>query len=304
MKKYIVTSCFLIAIGLLLWYLFSTKPEATSSIQFSMLDIGQGDSLLLRTPDHITILIDTGAGHQVVDALSNAMPWNDHHIDYLLLTHPDLDHYGGAQWILDRYTVGQILYNGDEVNGSDGFRKLLGDIRARNIPLRAVHQGEQFRWASGIRWKLLWPPAQYKAPSTNAGCVVSKISWGREDILLPCDLPSEQEAIMMRQVDVSAEILKAGHHGSKYSSATDFLAAVNPSWCLISAGRDNRYGHPNPAAMIRLRRTGCQVLTTIDQGTVQLAISSTSIDYLSPTDHRFLGLPMGPLLAILNPLYH
>lgn len=304
MKKYLVTSIFVIIIVSLVVVIVRTRSVATPSIQFAMLDVGQGDSLLIRTPDNITILIDTGAGHQVVDALSAALPWNDHHIDYLLLTHPDLDHYGGAQWLLDRYTISHILYNGDETNGSAGFAKLLADIRARNITLQAVHQGQQFRWASGIRWKLLWPPSDFRPPSSNAGCVVSKISWGQEDILLPCDLPSEQEALMMRQVDVGAEILKAGHHGSKYSSASDFLAAVNPRWCLISAGKDNRYGHPNPAALIRLRRTGCQVLSTIDLGTVRFEISSTSVHYIPHQSGYWLGLPMGPLLAILNPLYH
>ena len=303
MRKIVISFLAPVLLGLLALMIYRSVGN-NPSLLLSVLDIGQGDSIVVRTPDNITLVIDASSGHQEVDALAAVLPWNDRRIDYLLLTHPDLDHYGGAQWLLERYTIGQVLYNGDEINGSAGFKKLLAEIRKRQIPLRKVGAGETLRWSSGVRWQFLWPPAGYAAPSTNAGCVVSKVSWGREAVLLPCDLPSEQENELIKQQDVEAAILKAGHHGSKFSSSANFLQTVSPQWCLISAGRDNRYGHPNPAAVLRLRRTGCQLLSTIDSGTLTFRLSSTSIDYPNGSSRTFFGLPIPPFLAILNSLHN
>ncbi|MFH0874232.1 MAG: MBL fold metallo-hydrolase [Candidatus Komeilibacteria bacterium] len=302
MKKAAISLLVITMITLLGLTVGSQLISSDSTLEISVLDVGQGDSIVVRTPDNVSLVIDASAGHQEVDALAKILPWNQRHLDYLLITHPDLDHYGGARWLLERYTIGQVLYNGNEANVSAGFKQFLADIRQRGIPLRLVQAGEVIQWPSGVHWKFLWPPADYQADNTNASCVVSKISWGSEDLLLPGDLPSEQEAILLTQQDVSAEIVKAGHHGSKFSSSSAWLQAVSPEWCLISAGRDNSYGHPNYAALQRLQHTGCRILSTIDNGTLSFRFSSTSIDYLTAPGWDFFGLPMAPLLAILNPL--
>lgn len=243
-------------------------PNKPQLLTVTALDIGQGDSIFIRTPDNVTILIDGGSDNQVVVRLGEVIPWWQHHIDYVVLTHSDHDHYGGLQSVIEKYDVGEFWYNGDQSNNSSSYQSLLNSVKSRKISSRVIRQGDEWNWPSGVRLHWLWP-ITVEDGERNSGSLVGRLSWGSEDVLLTGDLPSEQEQqIITTGQIVESEILKVGHHGSKNSSSKEFLDAVQPNLCLISAGRDNSYGHPHPETLKRLTDAHCQIVSTITSGDV------------------------------------
>ncbi len=253
----------------------ATPPE----LQVYFLDIGQGDSILIETPEHVSILVDAGSDGRVVQQLGEVLPWWQRKIDYILWTHPDHDHYGGFQSVLQKYQIGQALWNGDE-DSSRAFQSLLQEVRQRNIPLRKISQGDVFQWSSGTSLRIVWPPESYLSKDKNNRSITGLLSYGNEDYLLTGDLPQAEEAQMMGQYpSLTAEVLKVGHHGSKGSSGAGFLAALRPQYCIISVGKDNTYGHPNPEAIQRLKDAHCEIHTTADEGRVTVMTDGSTLTY-------------------------
>jgi len=221
LSSIILVGCLLLAILVLLappihW------PSRPKLLEVTVLDIGQGDSIFIRTPDGVTILVDGGRDNQVINRLADVIPWWQHKIDYLVSTHSDLDHYGGLEGVAQKYQIGEFWYNGDESNKATSYQSLLASLKQKQIPLRVIRQGEEFHWPSGVILHWLWPVA-IKDGERNEGSLVGRLSWGAQDVLLTGDLPSEQEQLILASGQiVEAEILKVGHHGSKNSSSADF----------------------------------------------------------------------------------
>jgi competence protein ComEC len=291
----------LIGLGLLLIAIIlvvapPSWPSAQSHrLTVTALDVGQGDSVFIRTPEGVTILIDSGPDNQVVQRLAAVMPWWQHKIDYLVLTHSHLDHYGGLQSVIEKYQVGEFWYSGDESNHTASYRSLFGSLHDRQIPVKTIRQGDEWQWDSGVRLHWLWPVA-IPPGDPNAISLVGRLSWGSEDVLLVGDLPSAQEQLLLDSGQaVEAEVLKVGHHGSKYSSSPSFLAAVHPQLCLISAGKDNSFGHPHAETLKRLHDVNCQTDTTIEDGSMTVELTTSTWRW-----YRSADLPSSLFLGILK----
>lgn len=269
-RNFIVT---LVAVSFLVWLGW---PEARL-LRVSFLNIGQGDATFIRTPEDVTILIDGGPDNTVVNELGRVMPWWKRRLDYVIVSHSDSDHYFGLLGVLEKYQVGEVWFNGFK-DDSSGFRLLLQEIDRRQIPLHTVSAGRSLRWASGVELEVLWPRADFTAPDDNAASVVIRVSWGDVDYLLPADLPAAEEGDLLTAKDrLAADVLEPGHHGSKTSSSMVFLRAVSPRYCVISAGADNRYGHPHPITLERLSLVGCRILQTAVDGTITFANNSSTV---------------------------
>ncbi len=292
----ILVGCLLILILLVLappldW---STRPKL---LTVTTLDVGQGDSIFIRTPDGITLLIDGGADNQVLQRLADVIPWWQRKIDYLVLTHSDHDHYGGLESVVQKYQIAEFWYNGDQSNQAASYQSLLTSLRKRQIPLRVIRQGDEWRWPSRVQLYWLWP-LSIEDGERNSGSLVSRLSWGTEDVLLTGDLPSEQEQMILDSGQtMEAEILKVGHHGSKNSSSNNFLSQVQPDLCLISAGQDNSYGHPHPETLKRLQDVSCQIISTIDSGSMTIELGTSTWHWYPASD-----LPRSAFLGILKTL--
>ncbi len=271
----------------------SIPASSSQKLTVTTLDIGQGDSIFVRTPENITILIDGGKDNQVTNRLSQVIPWWQRQIDYLVLTHSDLDHYGGLESVVRKYQIGEFWFNGDLDNSAASYQSLIRTLRDRGVPLHLIRQGEEYHWDSGVSLHWLWP-VRYQSGQRNEASLVGRLSWGSEDVLLTGDLPSAQEqSILQSGQTVEAEVLKVGHHGSKNSSAADFLAAVQPKLCLISAGKDNSYGHPHADTLKRLHDVNCQIISTIDTGSMTLELTTSSWRWYPTADlpnNLFLGI--------------
>ncbi len=252
---------------------YPPKPE----LEVYFLDIGQGDSILIETPEHVTMLVDAGSDGRVVQQLGAVLPWWQRKIDYILWTHPDHDHYGGFQSVLQKYSIGEALWNGDQ-DPSAAFQGLLRDVRDRHIPLLKIAQGDVFQWPSGVSLHIVWPPTSYLSKDKNNRSLTGLLSFGSEDFLLTGDLPQAEETLMMSQYpNLTAEVLKVGHHGSKNSSGSAFLAQLRPQYCIISVGKGNRYGHPAPETLQRLQEARCEIHTTEDEGRMSIATDGRAL---------------------------
>lgn len=261
--------------------LINFETEHNDQIILTMLDVGQGDGLLIRLPNGQKMLIDGGPDNSLAYVLAEALPWWERRIDYLVMTHADKDHYAGFSSLLDRYEIGEFWSSGDQ-NSAPEFQYFMTTLKKHQVPIKIKIAGEEFFWPEGIKLSVLWPPASDK-PDGNPSSLVLRLIWGESEVLLTGDLEIKQEEQLLAQGQtVVADILKVSHHGSNGGSGQQWLTAVQPKICLISAGLDNQFGHPNPLALDRLTTSGCQILTTLGNGSISLAISSSSYFVLPP----------------------
>lgn len=237
-----------------------------------VLDVGQGDSTLLVSPSGQQILIDGGPDITTLEHLGKHMPFLDRTIELLVLTHPDKDHIVALPHVLRRYKVQRVLITA--VHHNLGFYEaFLQALKDANIPVTIADPSLLIDMGDGLALDILWPPSFVADTNseTNMTSIVLRAIYGEHEILLTGDAEKTAENFLLQSKQpLQADIIKIGHHGSKTSTSTGFLLAVNPDIALISSGRDNRYGHPHPAVVKRLRDMGIEVRTTAEEGTIFL----------------------------------
>jgi competence protein ComEC len=209
-------------------------------LRVDMLDVGQGDAILLTTPHGHQVLVDGGpSGIELARELGATLPHWDRTLDLLVLTHPQQDHVAGFVEVLRRYDVGDIAESGVE-NDSALYRLYAGEGPARNLH----RQGDTWE-LDGVRFEVLWPPFGSEPPKElNDASLVLRVTYEGVSMLLTGDIEAKVQRELMASMDVTADILKVPHHGSKTSDAP-FFAAVDPALALISVGAENGFGHPH-----------------------------------------------------------
>jgi competence protein ComEC len=244
-----------------------------------MLNIGQGDSFLIVAADNKKILIDGGRDTTVLSELSKVMSPGDMSIDVIIATHPDADHIGGLQYVLQRYHVGLFLTS-EVYTDTKTFSDLYKELYKEHIPSYFVRHGMTLTLDTvhPATFTVLFPDRDTSNWITNPASVVGRLEVGNRSVLFTGDSPSSVEHFLVQAIpqDLSADILKLGHHGSKYSSSTEYLQAVSPILGLISAGIDNKYGHPNTDTIARLQALHIPWISTQQKGTVELTTDGTS----------------------------
>jgi len=218
-------------------------------------DIGQGDSIFIKTPLGKQILIDGGPDKTVLEKLNKAMPFYDRTIDLFILTHPDADHITGLVSALEYYDVKYILTSGIEKDTAV-YKKWRDLIKEKNIPLVLAQSGQKIFLDHNIFLEIIWPEQSLiESFSKNANnvSVVGRLVYGNIEFLLTGDIEKKVEQYLINQnLNLESDILKAPHHGSKTSSSFNFIKMINPQVSVISVGRDNRYKHPNNEVLERL----------------------------------------------------
>ncbi len=245
----------------------------TRSADLHFLDVGQGDAILIRTPRGRWILVDTGPpslGHLNRELLRLGVG----RIDLLVLSHPDLDHIGGAAAVLRTFPVGAVLDPGAIRGGR--WRELLEIAEARGVPWRRGAAGDRFR-LGGARLAVISPgPAIAgtgpEAPP-NDRSIVLHLQIGDFDALLTGDIPVEVERALLPSL-VDVELLKVAHHGSRTSTAPEFLQVVRPEIAVVQVGRRNRFGHPVPEVVDRLEAIGAELFRTDRDGRVTVRVTA------------------------------
>ena len=254
-----------------------------------VLDVGQGDSVLIETPDGDTILIDAGtAGAQVYDQLDRL---GVEDLELVITTHPHADHMGGMRQVLQRYPVELYLDSGME-HTTKSYKSLMGMVDKEEVNHRPAKKGETFEFDDGIVLTVLWPGTSYlrgTRSDLNSNSVVVRVDHFDNCFLFTGDAEEPTERALLSGGLETCEVLKVAHHGSNHSTSTSFLRAVDPDIALISAGANNRYGHPGEETVQRLQSQDVVIYRTDDSGHLTVASNRRGVevvDGLPWTDGR------------------
>lgn len=247
-----------------------------------MIDVGQGDSLFIELPNGETMLIDAGvrdAGDTVIDYL-HALEVTT--IDYVIGTHPDADHIGGLVKVIPAFAIRNI-YLPDKPHNTQLFKELLETIEHSDLEIDIGEAGvtivDTVIGDLPLKVEIISPhPERVEGYDNNNASIVLRITYGDKRFLFMGDAEGPVEADLLNDgIDLQADVLKVGHHGSRTSTTEAFLQAVKPSIALISAGEGNQYGHPHQEVLNRLTDRGIQIFRTDELGTVIVSSNGYAI---------------------------
>jgi competence protein ComEC len=247
------------------------------------LDIGQGDSILIQSGMQ-QVLIDGGSGAQVLPKLAQEMPWYDRKIDVVISTHPDKDHMGGLLEVVRRYKVGLVLLPPvptDTNIQTVWLNELQKQVKIGTLQYRFAWRGDELDVGSHLKLQMLSPTQAIIDTlygQTNDGSIVARADMDGLSVLLTGDLEMPVEKQLMTENSdhlLDVDVLKVGHHGSKYSTGSDFLAALSPGLAAISVGAKNSYGHPTTETLGRLAAARIPALRTDLVGSIRLLHANT-----------------------------
>lgn len=241
--------------------LFRPNQLPNGAFRAITLDVGQGLSVLVQTRQH-ALLFDTGTSPNADRVILPAFRHFDiGQLDTLLLSHNDNDHIGGGATLLQRWPIRQILYS------LPTEHQIVQ--AAQNTKLTSTcHAGQNWLWDE-VQFSVLWPPADLLTRNDNAKSCVIRVANGQHSILITADISKIEEAALLTQAAMPpSDVLIVPHHGSKSSSSTEFIAAVQPKYAVFSAGFMNRFGHPKLEIIERYQANNALPLITSQQGAV------------------------------------
>lgn len=249
-----------------------------TTFEFHALNVGQGDALLLRTPSGENILIDGGPGETVLEELGEVLSPLDRKLDLVILTHPHEDHVAGLVAVLSRFEVEHVVLSAPVYNNR-AYDALVKLIQVQSIPYAFADDDNDYVF-SELTLDFVFPFAPFTGDSldnVNNASPVIVATWRNVSILLTGDAEQEvEEALLNAGVSLDADILKAGHHGSRSSSTLAFLEAVSPALMVISCGEGNSYGHPHEETLQKAEDIGAAVLRTDLDGRISIGFEDQS----------------------------
>lgn len=309
---------FLGAVGAGYYYFFrpwmikqQLPPASGKQLKVHVLDVGQGDAILIISPDGKTVLIDAGdagRGKTVLDAMSR---YSINQLDYLIATHAHPDHIGGADEVLNATKVLNVIENGvvppSQSSNSDSNKNAKGKAVGKSVELPTTKaylefldavkkNGSQFSKAQpgqkidlggGAILTILAPiepffsKEQMKAGgnSPNANSIVMRLDYGEFSMLLAGDAETQtEERMIAKETSLAAKILKVAHHGSKYATSQNYLSSVKPEVAIISDAENNRYGHPSQSTLDRLKAANVKLFRTDFGGEITILTNGKSKD--------------------------
>ncbi len=269
-----------------------TEADETADTEMTVhyLDVGQGDCMLLAC-DGEYMLIDAGDNSKGTAVQNYLTKQGVKTLKYVIGTHPDADHVGGLDVILYKFDCETVMLP-DISKDTKTYRDVLDTMDQKGYTNTLPAAGEEFMLGSAS-CMLLGPRTSYEDANNNS--VVILVTHGTNKFLFMGDAEAEAEEDILRGgADVKADVIKVGHHGSRYSSSESFMQAVTPSYAVISCGEDNRYGHPHAKTLNALRAMGVEVFRSDEQGTIVAASDGSKITWNSaPSDTWKAGEPTG-----------
>ncbi len=257
-------------------------------VTVTFLDIGQGDASYIIFPSGEDMLIDCAKDGRILVALGRVMTPFDRTIDYLIVTHPDNDHYGGCIDVLKRFRVNHIVYNGLRKNQEPYWRYFWDMVESEDAVYHEIGGRETWELASST-FSFLYPdhpvtadmsvPGSVEEPIDNNTSIVAKLTFGAESVLFTGDTERALEEYLVGAAkgELDSDVLKVGHHGSPGSSSQAFVDAVSPRYASISVGKENTYGHPSQRVIRRLERSGADIWRTDESGDIEMRLYKDAI---------------------------
>lgn len=266
-----------VVFNFLVWQqIIFAKPASQPELYF--LDVGQGDAELLVLPPGVKILTDAGPDKKITAALGQKGIIADRYVDLAVISHPQLDHFGGFLNLLDYYDFGAFIINGRDDSPAAEWSALVEKIKSKNIPLITLGRGDRIQYGAS-QIDILSPDKNYvESGELNDTAIVELIKTPIFKTILASDIGSNIEDFLVKSGDdLRADILKVAHHGSKYSTSAEFLTAVRPRLSIIEVGAGNNYGHPTNDALGRLKEIGSQIFRTDLSGTIKVLADNNKL---------------------------
>lgn len=262
---------FLAVLVIINFFIFYNIYQVSNSKLFvAFLDVGQGDAIFIEAPGRKQMLIDGGSNSSVLRELGKVMPFYDRSIDVVLATHADQDHIGGLIEVLKRFEV-DLFVRTNTTSTSAVYVELEKIIKQKNIKEEIIISPEILSLGGGVDFDILFPDKDTAGWETNDASVVGKLTYGSNSFLFTGDSPQKIEKYLISKYGdfLKSDVLKAGHHGSKSSNSEIFVETVAPLYTIISAGLNNRYGHPNKEVMDIFENFQEKILQTLGGGRIQ-----------------------------------
>ncbi len=268
----------LILFNLLVWAaIYQRQPSDILTVYF--LDIGQGDAIFIDSPGHGRALIDGGANRKILSELGKILPFADKRIDVMIETHPDKDHIGGLPEVASRYEIGMFLEPGVESDNNidDELKKRIVET---NVPSLLARRGMVINFGDGVKFQILFPNQDVSRWETNDASIVARLVYGNKSLLLTGDSPIKTENILLKldSISLDSDVLKAGHHGSRTSTSLAYAQTVSPEYAVISAGKNNSYGHPHQEVLNILASVGAKIVSTVELGTIKFETDGKTLE--------------------------
>lgn len=264
-------------------YLFVPLTSYGQELKIDVLDIGQGDSIFIQTPNGHRILIDGGPDDSVIDQLDQVTPFWDRRIDYILPTHPQADHIDGLVDVLQRFRVSGVLDTPAKATLT-AYQSLKTDIEQKKIPEITFTTGKEIKTDDRVTLQSLWPEpdSNWNPADLNDVAQVDLLSFGDFKALFTADAGANidqrlEELGSVPQIDV----LKVAHHGSATGTDQKFLEQLHPLISVISVGAHNTYGHPAPSTLSQLKSVGTHIWRTDQDGRVEILVNKAGISVRS-----------------------
>lgn len=271
--------------GLLLIFFFLLALTVNSqkdrqNLEVDFLDVGQGDSILIKTPYEQNILIDGGPDNSVLSELGRNLAFFDKELDLVILTHPHDDHVAGLVEILRRYQVKKVLITG-VLHTAPDYLAFLNEIKRQGIETELADSPKDIALGDDLVLKILYPLSDLsgqKFENLNNTSIVAKLIYKNNTFLFTGDAEAEEEDELIKSgADLSAQVLKVGHHGSKTSTSQAFLDKVQPQYAVISVGQDNAFGHPDLRTLNTLEQNNVEILRTDLLGTIKIIADGNNL---------------------------
>ncbi|MDO8559338.1 MAG: ComEC/Rec2 family competence protein [bacterium] len=249
-----------------------------SGLEVTFFDVGQGDSIFIETPSRQQILIDGGPSSAILEKLGKEMPFWDRTIDWIILTHPEKDHLAGLLEVLKSYKVKNILWTG-VVRDTAEYKEWQKLIKEENANIFIAEAGMRILGGhdpamAGSDLNVIYPLESLEgkeSKDSNDTSIIARLVFGKTSFLFTGDATQSIEKWLVRGPtphNIDVEVLKVGHHGSKTSTSGEFVEAVSPEIAVISAGKNNSYGHPHQEVLDNL--AGINILRTDLSGDIKI----------------------------------
>lgn len=271
---YIIASCIVLACSVAARWQWQQQVFNRPTV--AALNVGQGDAIYIHTQQGADVLIDGGPDRRVLEQLGQVMPFWDRTIELVVLTHSHADHLNGLLTVLDYYDIQNVWLVKMPQEKNVAYQLWLQQLAEHHVAIHYVQAGYNWSLSDSENLQVLYPFTDSNVNTMedlNDTSLVIKYSLDAKEALFMGDATSVVEGqLLSRGVVQPAEILKVGHHGSRYSSSPEFLAAVQPNYAIISAGIDNSYHHPHTETLQRLQTIGANIIRTDIFGTATLLL--------------------------------
>lgn len=259
--------------------LFFVLKEEPYVLTVSFLDVGQGDAIYIEGPTGIDVLIDGGRGRAVLRTLPKEMGFFDRSLDMVVATHPDADHIEGLVDVFKRYRVLRYMEPGVESDTGVTHALLEAVGKEKDVERTLARRGQRILLGAGAYVDVLYPDREVTHSETNDASVVLHVVYGETEFFLSGDAPAsvEKYVVYLEGERLESDVLKAGHHGSHTSTSDELLAVAKPKMVVISAGKDNSYGHPHKEVVEKIQNTGATMFETSKEGTITLVSDGKTV---------------------------